>query len=100
MSTATPLKMSVLREIAWREWDPIGLKDEAEWAPDEYDAYMLRVASMLRRGASLNDAVDYLVRMAREHMGLSRASVEKARNTATAIQAYVSALAPNDESAQ
>jgi len=38
-----------IREALNKEWDPIGVGQD--W-PDEYDAYVGKVAAMLREGAS------------------------------------------------
>jgi hypothetical protein len=101
MSELPPLKLSVLREIGWKEWDPIGLKDlKIECPQDEYDRYMLHIASILRRGCHPEEAVNYLVTMAREYMGLSIVSIEDAKNTVKAVQAYLSALSSKAEGTQ
>jgi hypothetical protein len=75
MPIHSPLKLSRLRDIGWAEWDPIGLlPNGATWNhqsfADEYDTYLLRVASELRHGWSVAQAVDYLMQIEAEHMGL------------------------------
>lgn len=99
MNSYPPLKLSRLRDIAWEEWDPIGLLpsgDKWESYPefaDEYDRYMLEAASRLRRDWSISDAADYLMWIASEHMGLGSPRDEtsrvRAETTAKAIKAYL-----------
>jgi hypothetical protein len=78
-----------LRDIGFTEWDPIGILSPGElWehhpAADEYDRYLLEVASRLRRDWSISDAADYLVRIASEHMGLGHSDELSARTRADA----------------
>ena len=88
MSPAPSLKLSVLRDIGWGQWDPIGLSGaEGGWqrsdAADEYDRYMRRVADGLQRG-ELNEAlVDYLVSIETGHMGLTETPATRMRARAT-----------------
>lgn len=99
MSSHPPLKLSRLRDIGWKEWDPIGLLPEGDtWDSypefaDEYDRYLLHAASRLRRDWSVLDATDYLMWIASEHMGLGPPPNSSARinaeATAKAIKAYV-----------
>lgn len=44
-----------LRELLYRDWDPIGLKRIAEGSEDEYEAYAGQLARRLRAGASAED---------------------------------------------
>ena len=106
---ATPLQLSRLRDIGWSFWDPIGLLDPGEaWEgqpfADEYDRYLLAVASMLRDGYSTEECEAFLIEAAVVHMGLGldrrgkvRPSSEPvsrgpAHATVTAIRAYVADL--------
>jgi hypothetical protein len=92
-------ELSRLRDIGWREWDPIGLLPEGDtWESypefaDEYDRYLLEAASRLRRDWSVSDAAEYLMLIASEHMGLGPPHDDSGRNravaTANAIKAYV-----------
>jgi len=45
-----------VREILWRDWDPIGCGVPA----DEYDDYVPPVVAMLSQGKSRTDVADYL----------------------------------------
>jgi len=45
-----------VREILWRDWDPIGCGVPA----DEYDDYVPPVVAMLSQGKSESDVADYL----------------------------------------
>jgi hypothetical protein len=58
-----------LRELLYREWDPIGLKDLAEGPEDEYDAYVGQLGRRLRAGAS-DEEVAALLEHFRLEMGL------------------------------
>ncbi|WP_232877886.1 hypothetical protein [Acetobacter sicerae] len=99
MNSYPLLKLSCLRDIGWKKWDPIGLLPESErWEdylefPDEYDRYLLHVASRLRRDWSVKEAADYLLFIESDHMGLGSAYGTLARTraeaTAKAIKAYV-----------
>lgn len=103
MSADPPLELSRLRDIGWSKWDPIGLlpvEDAWEKHPefaDEYDKYLLHVASRLRRDWSISDAADYLVFVEGEYMGLGATPAcstrERAEKTASAIKAYLDGLA-------
>jgi hypothetical protein len=96
------LTLSRLRDIGWREWDPIGLlpagtawESHPEFA-DEYDRYLLEAASRLRRDWAVSDAVEYFLSISSEHMGLgpppNSLARQRAEATATAIKAYVDEL--------
>jgi hypothetical protein len=58
-----------LRELLYRDWDPIGLKDISEGTGDEYDAYVGQLGRRLRAGASEDD-VATLLQSFRLEMGL------------------------------
>ena len=60
---------SELRDLLYREWDPIGLKDMADGSDDEYDAYVGQLGRRLRAGASEDD-VATLLQSFRLEMGL------------------------------
>ena len=100
MSSDPPIELSRLRDIGWTEWDPIGLLNRGQaWdgkpCADEYDSYLLKVASDLRRGASVEGAIEYLLNVEREHMGLGiqPGQEDRAEATALAIQRVVAASA-------
>jgi hypothetical protein len=58
-----------LRDLLYRDWDPIGLKEIAEGSNDEYDAYVGQLGRRLRAGASEHD-VATLLQSFRLEMGL------------------------------
>jgi hypothetical protein len=96
MGTYRPIKLSVLRDIGWEKWDPIGLlasgqKWDHEPFADEYDGYLLKAAGDLRRKVPLEEVVGYLLRIEREGMGLGVRSgqTERAEATARSIQSYI-----------
>lgn len=99
MSSHPPVKLSVLRDIGWREWDPIGLSTledgwEGSSAADEYDGYLLHLAARLQKGELDERMVDYLVGIETEHMGISLSSSTRSRAVATvaAVREYVGSL--------
>ena len=94
MPTASPQprsKLSKLRDIGWRLWDPIGLLHQdgqpaGTWDSeanqdfaDEYDAYLMAAASALRRGRPAAQVIDDLVRIESDHMGLGTGPTTAAR---------------------
>jgi hypothetical protein len=99
MSSHLPVKLSALRDIAWRHWDPIGLNGaEGGWrrneAADEYDRYALRVVDGLQSGQSDEVLIDYLVRIETQYMALTMTpgATVRAVATVTAIREYVESL--------
>ena len=62
MSPHRAVKLSALRDIGWREWDPIGLGPD--WgehaAADECDAYLLHASRCLQTGQPAGAVVEYL----------------------------------------
>jgi hypothetical protein len=100
MKSRPRLKLSVLRDIGWSEWDPIGLRElDGGWqdskAADEYDGYLLNVAGRLQRDEPESDLVDYLIEIEAEHMGAGHTPTSRPRAVATvkAISEYVRSLA-------
>jgi hypothetical protein len=88
MSWRPSVKLSVLRDIGWDRWDPIRLNgSEGGWrrsnAADEYDRYLLRVASRVQNGELDVVLVDYLVSIETGHMGLADTSTARSRAEAT-----------------
>jgi hypothetical protein len=94
-----PVKLSILRDIGFAEWDPIGCQDEnGGWegsnAADEYDRYLLHVAVNLQRGEPETNLIDYLVWVETEHMGIGANTTAhpRAARTVGAIRGYVQDL--------
>ena len=82
------VKLSVLRDIGWDQWDPIRLNGaEGGWrrsnAADEYDRYLLRVVDRLRSGEPEGALVNYLVNIETGHMGQADLSTARSRAEAT-----------------
>jgi hypothetical protein len=100
MSRYPKIKLSIVRQIGWDHWDPIGIRGFGgdDWqtnAADEYDSYLLHIVSLLHSGKSEVDAVEYLDVVASEHMGLGPRSQEEhqaSANTVRAIAAYLRTL--------
>lgn len=98
--TPPTLKLSHLRDIGWTLWDPIGLLrpgqrwDEADALPfaDEYDRYLAEAAGMLRRGASDQETVDFLVGIETGHMGLTGGSDAHKRDAHKRAESTVAAM--------
>lgn len=99
-SLPPPAKLSILRDIGWGQWDPIGLQVlEGGWqgsdASDEYDVYLLHVAVQLQHGEPEANLIEYLVFIETEHMGMGLGPKARTRAIATveAIGKYVRSLA-------
>ncbi len=104
MNSHVPTNIARLRDIGWREWDPIGLLPKgAAWESypefaDEYDRYLLEAASGLGRGWSVSEATDYLMWIASEHMGLGPPRDASARMAAEATAEAIKALVADPRS--
>ena len=83
MGNAASISLPVLRDIGWREWDPIGLCPDDPWSDDEYDRYLLAVASRLQEGEADAALVDYLVEIEIDYMGLNPNPTARPRASAT-----------------
>lgn len=74
MKISAKTELDHLRKIGWRLWDPIGLAyPDGTWdegAADEYDHYLLRAITLLRRNTIPSKVVTYLDRISSEAMGL------------------------------
>lgn len=98
MATVARIDLARLRDIGWREWDPIGLlklkEVEGAEVADEYDRYLLAVARHLRRGGSVEEAIKYLLTVERDYMGLGVHQGQDARagTVARSIQSYLAGL--------
>lgn len=94
------VKLSRLRDIGWKLWDPIGLlppnvnwtDEECHSYSDEYDTYLLGAAGKLRNGASQESVVAYLTEIEEDHMGLGHSPGAGDR-----LKAVVAAIAADDE---
>ena len=92
------IELTVLRDIGWRLWDPIGLGGpEGAWpedGADEYDRYLREVAEMLEQGRPSDDVVEFLTQIVSDHMGLGSRSADRASCIATvdALATYVHSL--------
>jgi hypothetical protein len=96
MSELVIVELSRLREIGWREWDPIGLVD-TDCPRDEYDRYLVEAINRLKRGDSVYEVADYLDGIGVEWMGIgpsTPASRASAETTAIQIKAYLDTLPP------
>lgn len=71
-----------IREVLNSQWDPIGV---AAQSPDEYEAYVGKIAAMLREGATDQALFAYLNRVETEYMGLNE-NEERLRSVVAAIR--------------
>jgi hypothetical protein len=57
-----------IRQILFRDWNPIGVSD---LPPDEYDAYIAPVYRILAGSRSEQELVEFLFRTARDTIGVA-----------------------------
>ena len=60
---------SKVRTVLLEKWDPIGVADEPA-AQDEYDAYVSRIVTLVRRRAPIAEIASSLLRIETELMRL------------------------------
>ena len=96
MSQFPKIKLSEIRRIGWRDWDPIGLGDGSPFGPsacaDEYDKYLLHVVTLLTQRASRAQACAYLTDIHANYMGLGHSDAEAAQRTVDSIAQYLKEL--------
>jgi hypothetical protein len=80
-----------LRDLLYREWDPIGLKGIADGSEDEYDAYVGQLGRRLRAGAG-EEELAALLEHFRLEMGLEPADLPL--GTARTIRAWYADARP------
>ena len=87
-------ELSRLRDIGWRHWDPIGLRDLEDRPEDEYDSYLLRAIGLLWNGTDPEEVAAYLVWAEIKYMGLveGHQTGERAKATVEALDAYAAEL--------
>jgi hypothetical protein len=61
--------LSRLKEVLNRDWDPIGVAGDCG-VQDEYDSYVGKIATLLRKNASDEEMLAYFKWAEVEHMGL------------------------------
>lgn len=93
------MQLSRLRDIGFRDWDPIGILAAGEpWkdhpAADEYDRYLIALFGRLVRGEAETEAIDYLMWVESEYMGmgLSQTAADRAAATVRSVRAYLESL--------
>ena len=96
MNRYPKIKLSLLRDIGWKLWDPIGLGLPGEGWPedcaDEYDSYLLHVVGMLNQGRSPEEAVDYLDWVGAEHVGMGPSTAVAHQACVATVQAIIAYL--------
>jgi hypothetical protein len=73
-----------IRAVLNRDWDPIGVADDAA---DEYDGYIAGIYSMLRNDASTAELAAHLLRIEVDSMELSGLSAERRLEVARRLSA-------------
>ncbi|WP_371228304.1 hypothetical protein [Roseovarius sp. 2305UL8-3] len=104
ISSQPQIKLSRLRDIGWKLWDPICLlapggpfagrwddDDNISFA-DEYDSHLVAAASQLRRGACREQVVNYFIEIEINNMALRENSTTRER-----AAAVVDAILSDDE---
>ena len=94
MSARPEFKLSVLREIGWSQWNPVGLERLWDDTDDEYDSYLLQAAGRLWNGEDEEAVASYFASIEEDYMGLGHGFgiKHRARATAKAIHDYVESL--------
>ena len=72
-----------IRQILYREWDPIGVSGSAP--EDEYDSYIGPVYRILSGSRSEQELIDFLFRTERDTIGVSCESPEQLRPVARGL---------------
>lgn len=95
MTARAKVKLSILRDFAWRLWDPIGLAQNKTAPEDEYDAYLIEIVSQFVQGVPKPDIVQHLINIESEHMGLGQNATTRSRAQAVvnAIDSYMKGIA-------
>jgi len=85
-----------VRELFWREWDPIGVND-AVGAEGEYDRYADGAYVMLmNEGRTAKEIAEYLYYVSSVHMGMGGSP--RLRELANEVATKLVALKPTFES--
>jgi hypothetical protein len=96
LSRYPKIKLSEIRRIGWRDWDPFGMSDGSEFGPqdaaDEYDHPLLQVVNILTAGGSRAEAVRYLLDIVRNDMGRRIVDANATQKTVDAIAGYLKEL--------
>jgi hypothetical protein len=82
-----------IRQILFRNWDPIGVNDNPNLA-DEYDSYIAGVYQILTASRSEEDLMEYLSK-AEDTMGMQCQSPDQLRSVARALLALDLRFDPN-----
>jgi hypothetical protein len=85
-----------VRDLFWREWDPIGVNQDAH--KDEYDRYADKAYVMLMdEGRSAREIGDYLYYNSSVNMGLGES--DRLKELASKVAGKLAALKPEFEAA-
>lgn len=80
MSNSSPL-LPVVRELLYREWDPIGVNQHPQ-CRDEYDGYAPELVRLLLSGADEHKLASRLAEFQRVSMGMSMIDMDLHRRVA------------------
>lgn len=83
---------SIIRDLGWKFWDPIGLRDNRKHCEDEYDTYLLGVMGMFANRVDRDEIVEYLVNCERRFMRGNDSTRRRAECLVSEIEKYVSTL--------
>jgi hypothetical protein len=73
-----------VREVLFRQWDPIGVAGLPNWPDDEYDAYVASVIGLLQRRATAEELAAYLDGVTHDRIGMAPVP-SQSRAAATAL---------------
>jgi hypothetical protein len=77
-----------VKEILFREWDPIGINSNP-LCSGEYDSYVSKIVQLLQAGADEYKIAEHLRNLQRVSMGLSSANEEQDRRIAAMLISLV-----------
>ena len=80
-----------IRQILFRDWDPIGVNDNPKLA-DEYDSYIAPICRILVGSRSEDDLIGYLFRAEHDQIGTGCELPEQLRAVARKLLALDVAL--------
>lgn len=83
---ATAIQDSI-RQVLFRDWDPIGVSNADEWPDDEYDSYIAPIYRILSGSRSEDDLVNYLFRTEKQTIGVPCEDAELLRPVARKLLA-------------
>jgi hypothetical protein len=77
-----------VKEILFREWDPIGINSNPALS-DEYDSYVSAIVRLLQAEADEYKIAEHLCNLQRVSLGMSSANEERDREIARRLKSLV-----------